>query len=45
MLEEKLILVYRTRFSLTLELRHDRLLSCIMSCKFITFDVTDLEKH
>lgn len=37
-LEEKLILVYRTRVSLTLALRHHRLPSCIISCKFITFE-------
>lgn len=42
MLEDKLILVYRARFSLTLALS---LHLCIILCKFITFDITEnLEK-
>lgn len=45
-LEDKLILVYRARFSLTLALRRDSLHSCIILCKFITFYITDyFEKH
>lgn len=45
-LEDKLILVYRARFSLTSALRHESLCSCINLCKFITFDITkNLEKQ